>query len=80
MSPVETFCGTDKSRNDVSDGEDHRNPVFNKTFLLSSFLCRDNNVEAPEEGQTAEGRHEREDDDDDSHPEGDQQSDKITST
>ena len=66
----ETFCGTDKSRNDVSD----------QTFLLSSFQCRDNGVEAPEEGQAAEGRHEREYDDDNSHPEGDQQSDKITST
>ena len=74
----ETFCGT--GRNLVNDGEDHRNPVFNKTFLLSSFQCRDNDVEAPEEGQTAEGRHEREYDDHNSHPEGDQQSDKITST
>ena len=54
--------------------------MFNKTFLLSSFQCRDNNDEAPEESQAAEGRHEREYDDDDSHPEGDQQSDKITST
>ena len=62
----------------MSDGNDHRNPVFNKTFLLSSFQCRDNDDEAPEEGQAAEGEHECEYDDDNCHPGGDQQSDKIT--
>ena len=54
--------------------------MFNKTFRLSSFQRSDNDDEAPEEGQAAEGRHEREYDDYDSHPEGDQQSDKINST
>ena len=67
-------------RIDVSDCEDHSNPVFNKTFLLSSFQCRDNDYEAPEEGEAAGGQYECEYDDDNGNPAGDQQSDKMTST